>query len=431
MGTIPPSALRRCGIALAALALAATACTPSEEGGAPGGDTASQDAVITIAPETGAEAVAPDTPVTVTAEQGTLTGVTVDQVVPDQPEDQASPFEMTGTLSEDGTSWVADWSLAPGAAVTVTATADNAEGGGTTELVHEFTTADAVEGQRLELSHNFPTSGETVGVGMPITIGFDLPVTEKAAVESALKVVSEQGVAGSWRWLDDKTAVFRPETYWEPYQEVSVEMHLAGVRAAEGVYGVRDHRLTFEVGRELRLNMNVPDHEMVVTVDGEETRTIPVSNGDGTSNFSTTSSGTHVLMERHEKLLMDSDTVELPAGRDGYSTEVQYAVRTSNSGEFLHEASYNSNIGSANTSNGCTNMRMDDAKWIFENTLMGDVLDTTGTDRVKEWHNGWGYWQLSWDEWLAESATGEPQVTDGSNPPGSPFGQPAGDSEEE
>jgi hypothetical protein len=54
---------------------------------------------------------------------------------------------------------------------------------------------------------------------------------------------------------------------------------------------------------------------------------------------------------------------------------------------------------------------------------MGDVLETTGTDRELEWNNGWGFWQMSWDEWLAESATGEPQVTDGSGTPGSVHGE--------
>ncbi|CAL9333608.1 hypothetical protein SUDANB121_00134 [Nocardiopsis dassonvillei] len=104
MGTTPLSALRRCGIALVALALAATACTPEGGGGeGPGGGSAAEAPVLTIAPETGAEAVAPNTPVTVTAEHGTISGVTVDQVVPDQSEDEASPFEMTGTLNEDGT----------------------------------------------------------------------------------------------------------------------------------------------------------------------------------------------------------------------------------------------------------------------------------------------------------------------------------------
>ncbi|MFL1379580.1 MULTISPECIES: L,D-transpeptidase [unclassified Nocardiopsis] len=434
MGTIPPSALRRCGIALAALALAATACTSEGGGGeGPGGDSGAEAAVLTIAPESGAAGVAPNTQVTVTAEHGTITEVTVDQVVPEQPEEEVSPFEMTGTLTEDGTAWVSDWTLAPGADVTVTATAEGADGEAV-ELVHEFTTEAAVAGQRLELARNYPNSHDTntVGVGMPIYLEFDLPVTDKAAVENSLKIVSEQAVAGSWRWLDDRSVAFRPETYWEPYQKVTVEMHLAGVRASEGVYGVRDYKVDFEIGRELRMSMSVPDHEMVVTVDGEEVRRIPVSNGDGATNFSTTSSGTHVLMERYRTLVMDSSTVALPAGRNGYNTEVEYAVRTSNSGEFLHEASYNTAIGIENRSNGCTNLRMDDAKWIYENTFAGDVLDTTGTDRVKEWHNGWGYWQLTWDEWLAESVTGEPHVTDGSNPPGSPFGtQGDGVTEEE
>ncbi|MDE3724554.1 Ig-like domain-containing protein [Nocardiopsis sp. N85] len=422
MGTIPRSVPRRYGIGLVVLALAVTACT-SEGGDGPAGEPVpdADSAVLTITPENGTEAVAPNTPITVSTEDGAISEVVVDQVVPDQAEEDVSPFEMTGTLNEEGTEWTSDWNLAPGAQVTVTATAEDGAGG-TSELVHEFTTEAAVPGQRLEVAYNHPTSGDTVGVGMPIVVGFDLPVTNKAAVENSMKVVSEQGVAGSWRWLDDKTAAFRTEERWEPYQEVAVELRLAGVEASDGVYGVQDRHLRFEVGRELLVDMNVPDHEAVVTIDGEEVRTIPVSNGDGTSNFSTTSSGLHVLMERYETLLMDSDTVDLPAGRDGYSTTVRYAIRTSNSGEFFHEASYNTNIGSANTSNGCTNMRLDDAEWFFENTLAGDIVETTGTDRVKEWYNGWGYWQLSWDEWLSESATGEPQVTDGANPPRSPHG---------
>ncbi|MDE3724889.1 Ig-like domain-containing protein [Nocardiopsis sp. N85] len=428
-GRTHPSAIRRFGIGLVTLALAATACT---SGGAETQSNSTDPAVdvdsaaLTITPETGTEAIAPNTPITVNAENGTISDVKVDQVVADEAAtegDDAPLYEMTGTLNGDGTEWVSDWNLKPGAEVTVTATAEN-DAGETTELVQEFTTEAAVPGRRLELTHNFPTTGQTVGVGMPIIIGFDMPVTNKAEVENSIKVVSEQGVAGSWRWPDDKTAAFRPEEYWDPYQQISVELHLAGVEASEGVYGVSDHKIDFEVGRELIVTMNVPDHEAVVTVDGEHERTIPVSNGKAARNFDTTSSGVHVLMERYEHLTMDSSTVGIPEGTPGsYKVDVQYAVRTSNSGEFFHEASYNGNIGSANTSNGCTNMRMDDARWFFDNTLMGDVVDTTGTARVKEWYNGWGYWQLSWDEWLSESATGEPQLTDGSGTPGSVHGE--------
>jgi len=305
----------------------------------------------------------------------------------------------------------------------VTATAEN-EAGEATELVQEFTTLDAVPGQRLELESNFPSSGDTVGVGMPIVINFDLPVSNKAQVENSMEVVSEQEIAGAWNWTSDKTAQFRPEEYWDPHQQVSVDLRLAGVEASEGVYGVRNYRIDFEIGRELIATMHVPDHEMVITVDGEEERRIDVSNGKSSRHFDTTSSGTHVLMERYESLTMDSATVGIPADSPGsYKVDVQYAVRTSASGEFVHEASYNGNIGSANTSNGCTNLRMDDALWFFENTLMGDVLDTTGTDREKEWDNGWGVWQKSWDEWLESSVTGEAQVTDGSGTPGPVHGE--------
>ncbi|WP_026122577.1 L,D-transpeptidase [Nocardiopsis halotolerans] len=430
-GRTPPAMARRFGIALAALALAATACTSGEaetQGGGTGTAADAEPVELAITPGDGAEEVEPNSPVRVTAEGGVITDVQVEQASVNEAaaaegEEEGDPLAMTGTLNGEGTEWTSDWTLHPGSEIVVTATAEN-EAGETTELVHEFTTLAATPGQRLELASNFPTSGQTVGVGMPIVINFDLPVTNKAQVENSMEVVSEQGIEGAWNWTSDKTAVFRPKEYWEPHQSVTVDMHLAGVEASEGVYGVSDHQLEFEVGRELVATMHVPDHEMVITIDGAQERTIPVSNGQASRRFDTTSSGVHVLMERYEHLTMDSSTVGIPEGSPGsYNVDVMYAVRTSNSGEFVHEASYNGSIGSANTSNGCTNLRMDDARWFFENTLMGDVLETTGTDREFEWNNGWGFWQRSWDEWLSNSATGEPQVTDGSGTPGAVHGE--------
>ncbi|WP_150241463.1 L,D-transpeptidase [Nocardiopsis quinghaiensis] len=430
-GKTPPVVMRRLGIGLVALALAATACTSGEaetQGGGSEPTDATPPAELVITPEDGTGEVAPNSPVQVTAESGVITDVQVDQTVVDEASaegEQETPglYDVTGTLNGDGTEWVSDWNLRPGSDVVVTATAEN-DAGEETELVHEFTTLAAVPGQRLELASNYPVTGDTVGVGMPIVINFDLPVTNKAQVENSMEVVSEQEVAGAWNWTNDQTAVFRPEEYWDPYQAVTVDLRLAGVEASEGVYGVRNHQIDFEIGRELIATMHVPDHEMVVTVDGEHERTIEVSNGKANRRFDTTSSGVHVLMERYEHITMDSTTVGIPEDSpNSYNVDVQYAVRTSNSGEFVHEASYNSAIGSANTSNGCTNLRMADAQWFFENTLMGDVLNTTGTDREFEWNNGWGFWQKSWDDWLANSVTGEPQVTDGSGTPGSVHGE--------
>ncbi|WP_028648702.1 Ig-like domain-containing protein [Nocardiopsis sp. CNT312] len=424
-GKTHQAALRRLGIGLAAFALAATACTSG------GAETQSTEepvvdaapAELTITPADGGVDIAPNSPVRVIAESGTITDVRVEQASATEQEHNRGLFDMTGTLNAEGTEWVSDWNLDPGADVVVTALAEN-EAGETTESVHEFSTLDATPGRRLELASNFPTSGDTVGVGMPIVINFDLPVTNKAQVENAMEVIADQEISGAWNWVSDKMAVFRTEEYWEPYQSVTVDLHLAGVEASEGVYGVSDHRIDFEIGRELIATMHVPDHEMVITIDGEQDRVIPVSNGQGTRHFDTTSSGVHVLMERYRHLTMDSATVGIPADEPGsYTVDVQYAVRTSNSGEFVHEASYNPSIGSANTSHGCTNVGLSDAQWFYENTLMGDVLDTTGTSREFQWNNGWGYWQMTWDEWLGNSATGEPQNTDGSGTPGSVHGE--------
>ncbi|MFI6579326.1 Ig-like domain-containing protein [Nocardiopsis sp. NPDC050513] len=411
---------------MAAVALAATACTASGE--AQTRNDASGSVEVSITPEAGAARVAPNTPVRVTAEGDEITDVRVEQTVADEaslPDGEEARggdlYAMTGSLNDDATEWISDWTLRPGAEVVVTATVEDGSGG-TTEETTGFTTAPAVAGQRLELTTNSPRGGDTVGVGMPIVVRFDLPVTNKAQVESAMEVVSDQGVTGAWGWLDDDTtAVFRPEEYWEPHQDVTVNMRLAGVEASDGVYGVKNYRLAFGIGPERILTMHVPDHELVVTADGEQERVIPVSNGASTVRFDTTTSGTHVLMERAETVTMDSSTTDMPEDMPGYNTTVRYAIRTTNSGEYLHEASRNSDIGSANTSNGCTNLRMEDARWLYENTLTGDVLETTGTDREVEWYNGWGYWQLSFDAWQDRSATGAYPTTGGT--PGSVHGE--------
>ena len=429
-GKTHPAVARRFGIGLVALALVATACTSGDAETQSNEDPAdATPAELSITPETGSEEIAPNTPIRVSAEHGVITDVQVDQVVVGEAsleyggeDDDDDLYAMTGTLNEDENEWVSDWNLRPGSEVVVTATAEN-EAGEETELSTEFTTFDASPGQRLELASNFPSSGDTVGVGMPVVINFDLPVTNKAQVENSMNVVAEQEVSGAWNWITDQMAVFRPEEYWAAYQEVTVDLNLAGVEASEGVYGVRNYQIDFEIGRELIATMHVPDHEMVIEIDGEEDRVIEVSNGAANREFDTTTTGTHVLMERYEHLTMDSATVGIPEDAPGsYRVDVQYAVRTSNSGEFVHEASYNGNIGSANTSNGCTNLRYDDAKWFYENTLMGDILDTTGTDREFKHDNGWGYWQKSWDEWLEGSETSDPQLTSHGTP-GSAHGE--------
>jgi len=432
-------AARRLGVGLAAASLLFTvACSGSGGEEASGVSNESPTVELTIVPADGETEVAPNTPVTVTASIGTIEEVTVTQT-PAAPEDadaSASPEaaeteeaeeagagevdEITGTLNEDGTEWVSDWTLTPGSTVTVVATGKSPEGE-TAEFTSTFTTLEATPGHRLEVQSNFPVSGDVVGVGMPVIINFDLPVENKAAVEAALEVVSEKPTQGAWNWFGDQTVVFRTEEYWEPYQKVTVNMHLAGVQAAEGVYGIENHQLTFEVGRSQISEVDSETHRMVVTRDGEQIKDFPISTGNATTRAYTTTSGTHLTMEKYQHLVMDSATVGIPPGHpDYYKLDVNYAVRFSNSGEFTHAAPWNGSLGQANLSHGCVNMSTADAQWFYENSYMGDPLVVTGTDRELEVDNGWGYWQRSWEEWLANSTLGEADRTDEPGSPGSP-----------
>jgi lipoprotein-anchoring transpeptidase ErfK/SrfK len=395
------------------------AATPVEAAGAAEASTTVEaaEAVAEIAPEDGASEVAPDRPITVQAEQGTLTDVTVSQEPASHPELDS----LTGTFNEDDTEWVSDWTMTPGSTVTVTATVDLPDGE-TTEVASEFSTLEAEPGRRLELASNIPSSGQTFGVGMPVFVNFDRPVTNKAAVTAALDVSSDKPAEGAWNWFGDETVVFRPSEYWEPHQQVTVDMHLAGVQAADGVYGVANHRMTFEVGRSQISHASNDSHRMTVERDGEEIKDFPVSLGDGSEPEYRTTSGNHLVMELHEGYTMDSATVNIPEDDDDYYLlEVDYAMRLTNSGIFAHHSPGNTALGRENISHGCINMSLEDSEWFYENSLIGDPFVVTGTTRELEVTNGWGHWQRPWDEWLAQSPFDEADATDQPGSPGSPF----------
>lgn len=237
--SVLPSPRRLSALGAAAVVLAATACT---SGGGDEGDLtgAAEAAELAIAPGDGAETVAPDAPVTVSAENGEITDVVVEQTAPEG--EAEADTSMTGSLNKEKSEWNSDWTLTPGSDVTVTAVAENAEGE-ETEAVSRFTVEPAVDGQRLEVKTDTRErqllDGQTVGVGMPVVIDFDMPVENKDRVEAAMDVVSEKPTEGAWNWFGDKRAVFRPKEYWEPHQKVTVDLNLAGCRPPTGCTGWR------------------------------------------------------------------------------------------------------------------------------------------------------------------------------------------------
>ena len=80
---------------------------------------------------------------------------------------------------------------------------------------------------------------------------------------------------------------------------------------------------------------------------------------------------------------MNSETVGITARATRYNIKgVQWAMRVTYSGEFLHAAPWSvASQGHANVSHGCTGMSTANADWLYHMTNVGDVVEYTGTDK--------------------------------------------------
>ena len=79
--------------------------------------------------------------------------------------------------------------------------------------------------------------------------------------------------------------------------------------------------------------------------------------------------------------------------------DIEYCTRISYSGEFLHAAPWNGSLGRANLSHGCLNLSVSDAKWVYENFMLGDIVDVTNSPRDLQIWNGLGDWTVSYDKY--------------------------------
>jgi lipoprotein-anchoring transpeptidase ErfK/SrfK len=307
---------------------------------------------------------------------------------------------VPGRLDPSRTTWRSSWTLAPGAEYTVTATAAGSRGPSTVAM-GRFRTRDA--GHTFQIVATAPLPGETVGVGMPIIIDFDTPVRDKAAVERALEIKQGTPAEGAWHWISDTQVVYRTRRFWPADQQVTVTAHLAGVRAAPGVYGTLDRTFAFTVGRGQSSTVNARTHQMIVRRGDRVVRRMPISAGMATTREYTTTSGIHLTMDKGNPVRMVSPgRVE---GQPGYyDVMIDHAVRISNSGEYVHAKDNLWAQGRSNVSHGCVNASPEQAAWFYATSLRGDPVTITGTARTLEWNNGWGFWQLPWEKWREGSA---------------------------
>jgi lipoprotein-anchoring transpeptidase ErfK/SrfK len=338
------------------------------------------------------DAVPVDKQVRITASGGTLDSVSVG----------SRAGALAGELSQDSSSWTASDLLEPGTDYVVRAVAKRADGKSVTRT-SRFHTVDLTLDQQTYPSVA-PLQGETVGVGMPVIVTFDVPVTDRASIEKHMSVQASPRQPGTWHWLSDTEVHWRPKTYWKAGSDVSVDVDINSVPAGGGIYGQESRHVDFEVGDAHIYKVNAQTDQMQVLSNGKLLRTIPITTGK--PGF-TTRSGTKVIIEKFASKRMNSETVGIPAGSaDAYDIDnVQWAMRVTYSGEFVHAAPWSvADQGSANVSHGCTGMSTENAAWLYAMSRRGDVVEYTGTDRPMTLDNGYGDWNASFADYRAGSA---------------------------
>ncbi|HEU5006305.1 MAG TPA: L,D-transpeptidase [Jatrophihabitantaceae bacterium] len=259
------------------------------------------------------------------------------------------------------------------------------------------------------------SDGSTYGVGMPIVLYFSPAPTDSTAFTKAVQVtVNGAPAGGAWFWeqptADEKKtntieAHYRPKTYWPGHAQIHVGIPIGGLSAGNTkhnslVYSGKLTSLDFNIGAAHVSTVNAATHSMAVTSDGKPVKTIKVSLGEAQTP---TYSGVKVVMQKGEDApgtdkLRPDGAVRMVG--PGYDEIVDWSVRITESGEYVHAAPWNSEIGLQSTSNGCTNLFTADAEWFYKFSNIGDVVQYPRTDGtlMPSW-DGYGDWNLPWGVW--------------------------------
>jgi len=234
---------------------------------------------------------------------------------------------------------------------------------------------------------------------------FDQPVADRAAVESHLAVESSTPTDGVWSWMNDTEVHFRPSTYWPADTDVTLNANLYGVDLGDGVWGEKNRTVHFHVGDKHVSIADAGTHTLQVFDGDKPVQNFPMSSG---SNANPTRNGPHVVTESYRNITMDSSTFGLAVDAPGgYRADVEYAVRISNNGEFVHAAPWSvGQQGRSNVSHGCINLSTDRAAWFFHFAQPGDVVEVKNSIGPKlSSVDGEIYdWAVPWADWQAGSA---------------------------
>ncbi len=347
-------------------------------------------AVISYTPATGAAGVSPASKAGVAVSDGTFTSVTLT--------DEDGKV-VAGDLDAAKTTWTSSAPLAYGTTYTWGGAATGSDGA-TVPLAGSFATV--VPSKRIRGTINIG-DGRTVGIAAPLRIQFNDHIDDRAAAERALKVETSVPVVGAWGWLPDEgggsRVDWRPKEYWPANTDVTVTANLRDVPYGGGAVGAANITSTFRIGRAQIVKADAASFRMVVVRDGKQVFDFPASYGLGTDPNRITRSGVHVVSEKFTDKRMVSEQYD-------YDVVEKWAVRMSNSGEFIHANPVSAAAqGSANVTHGCVNLSIDNAKAYYDSALYGDPVEVTNTPIQLSARDGdiWD-WTLPWEQWQTLSA---------------------------
>jgi lipoprotein-anchoring transpeptidase ErfK/SrfK len=421
-----PGRLARLGLVAIVAAVAVAGCSPGAQWQEPGdGDSTPTPTIevmsLVYSHQQGEAGVSPGKPVTVQAFDGTLETVSLTSNV----------GEVPGIINEDESMWRSTQDLEFGKTYTLEVSGIGSDGKAIEET-RTFSTVDVPVGyywnvyfKTSGMYYGVALDGGTFGVGQPIVATFDDAV-DRTVAERALSVQTTPAVQGSWYWVSDREAHWRPQSYWQPGTSVTVSATILGVSltspaGGRELHGQENKTATFTIGQSKIAEIDNNTKQMLVSIDGQQVNAIPVSMGKETPYTSPingktydyrTPSGVMVVTEQQDPVLMKPD-LPCPEGRPGtpgcdpgfYLETIPLASRITDSGIYVHAASWSVNDqGVRNVSHGCINVSPEDAQWFYDNFGLGDVVQVANTGADLLWGDGLGDWNIPWDVWTAGSA---------------------------
>jgi lipoprotein-anchoring transpeptidase ErfK/SrfK len=353
--------------------------------------------------------VNPTVPVSFTVADGTIKTVTMTN---------SEGKKVKGSLSDDGTTWRSTEYLGYSKTYKVTATAANGDGVLTTKKMSLSTLTpsnmtmpyfDTIYGSSM-------VDGDTYGVGMIPVVHFDEVIPDQAAAEKALHVTTSPHVEGSWYWDPNGQSVhWRPREFYQPGTKVTITAKVYGVDVGDGMYGQSDKSISFRIGERHIAIADAATHHVKVYFGGKMVRSMPTSMGRGGTTtgdhgqtiYLWTMPGTYTVIGHENPATMSSDSYGLPKNSPyGYGPlKVPFATKISTDGIYLHELDSTVGVqGYQNVSHGCLNLNYENAKWYFDTSRVGDVVQVvhSGGPKIQFWQGG--DWAMSWSDWLKGSA---------------------------